>query len=234
MVNKSGDLSGYFGAGDKKAPEIKIITHKEMADAGVPSQKINRRVVEKLEQNNESVSVKKSPIGVKKSPISGKFVIAAVILLLVVVDIPIGMKIYQGYNSRNNIASLDVSQDTSAAAKNPVLSPSVTPTPASAPAPTITVALSPTPVADDLAQLGTQTHSECFEGACIEVEGSGTDMCFIDSDCEQATSSLATPTPKAAKEVVSPDVPVAGNIKDAVIAISAGLGTILLALLMLL
>lgn len=223
MTNKSGDLSGYFGGTDSKAPEIKIITHKEMADAGVPSKKINKRVVEKLEQNNESVSV-------KKSPISGKFIIVAVILLLVAVDIPIGMKIYQGYNNRNNIASSDVSQDTSATAKGPLVLPSMTPTPA----PTITIVPSPTPVIDDLAQLGTQTHSECFEEACIEVEGAGTDACFVDSDCKPVASPSATTTPKTAKEVVSPDVPVAGNIKDAVIGISAGLGTILLALLMLL
>ena len=251
MVNKLRDLSVYFGGDEHEAsnlqavpqsptqlsskPEIKVITHKQMAQEGAPSQKVRRKVVEKLKPNTVPIG---KPKHKKKRFTSGKPLIAAIVLILIAVDVPIGMRIYQGYNDRNNIAQSDVSQDTGASAKEDFIPPTSTPTP------TIKPTTKPTAVptvgadvggAGDLALAGTQTHSECFEGACIEVEGLGADACFVDSDCEQdpSVSVTPTPTPKADSDVVSPDVPVAGGLKDTIMGISAGFATILLALLIL-
>ncbi|MDP3983010.1 MAG: hypothetical protein Q8Q65_02965 [bacterium] len=268
MVNKIRDLSVYFGGDEHEAanlqavpqsptqlsskPEIKVITHKQMAQEGAPSQKDRRKVVEKLQPNTAPIQILKHK---KKRSASGKFIIVAIVLVLIAVDVPIGMRIYQGYNNRNNIAQSDVSQDTGASAKEAFIPPTSTPVadlisptlkPTSTPTPTIKPTTKPTIAptvgagvggAGDLALAnGTQTHSECFEGACIEVEGLGADQCFVDSDCEQDSeeSTAATPTPKAGDgKIVSPDVPVAGGIRDTIIGIAAGFATILLALLIL-
>ena len=251
MVNKIRDLSVYFG-GDEHLqavpqsptqlsgkPEIKVITHKQMAQEGAPSQKDRRKVVEKLQPNTAPIQILKHE---KKRSASGKFIIVAIVLVLIAVDVPIGMRIYQGYNNRNNIAQSDVSQDTGASAKEDFIPPTSTPvadliSPTTEPTAVPTVGASGIGGAGDLALTGgTQTHSECFEGACIEVEGLGADQCFVDSDCEQdsAGSTAATPTPKAGDgKIVSPDVPVAGGIRDTIIGIAAGFATILLALLIL-
>ena len=254
MVNKIRDLSVYFGGDEHEAanlqavpqsptqlsskPEIKVITHKQMAQEGAPSQKDRRKVVEKLQPNTAPIQILKHE---KKRSASGKFIIVAIVLVLIAVDVPIGMRIYQGYNNRNNIAQSDVSQDTGASAKEAFIPPTSTPV-----ADLISPTIEPTAVptvgagvggAGDLALAnGIQTHSECFEGACIEVEGLGADQCFVDSDCEQDSegSTAATPTPKAGDgKIVSPDVPVAGGIRDTIIGIAAGFATILLALLIL-
>jgi len=295
MVNKAGDLSGYFSGEDHNAPpavpqsptqlsrksgdapEIKVITHNQMAKEGTPPANMESRVAEKL-QPKKVGKIK------KKSGVSGKLFIGAVILLLIAVDIPIGLRIYQGYQNRNNIAQSDVSQDTGAAAEEPLTPPTPTPptptsqasvtetpkgavggaalsgaldvspspqetpvVPTATTVPTKTPTPTLTPVAGDndglgggadggLADAGVQTHSECFERTCIEVEGSGADACFVDSDCgdTEEDPTIAPTRAVGSNEVVQPDQPVAGSIRGTLVGIAAGIGTVLLALLILL
>lgn len=192
----------------------------------------------------------------KKGPlVTGKRIILAVILFLIAIDIPVGLRLVQQYRDNRTTASIPspTTQPQALIAPSPTTIPSPLPpsptspiTPISLITPIITNTPAPTtsfgttelaeptlnPV-EELAEASVQTHAECFNGACIEIEGAGVDQCIIDDDCLQPSpteipelaDSISTPIPV-------PDTPAAGSITNTILGILSGVGILLLALLL--
>jgi hypothetical protein len=171
----------------------------------------------------------------KKKPglISGKKAILAVVLLLFVVDIPIGLQLYKNMTAN---PGEKVTYDNRVAATPPTVPP---------PLPTaIPTKPAPTENQKEIAQALSETHAECFNGACLEVDGAGEDKCSQDLDCLAApgadlsvatdSSELeATPTSSLSPtDIPVPQLPVAGNIGKTIIGALSGIGLLLLAILL--
>lgn len=122
-----------------------------------------------------------------------KFALFA-ILFLVLINIPVGWYLYQNFFAADEV---DLAAQPPAPT-TPIYQPEPTQIPPTLPS---------FPTDEPLAQGGLiETHSECFDGACIEIEGTGADECLVDADCLtlDATPS-ASPTGELAQLPVTGD-----------------------------
>lgn len=199
-----------------------------------------------------------SPPPPKRGPLlTGKRIILAVIVFLIAVDIPIGLRLLRQYQD-NRTPAVTTSPSpsppqplppspTTALSPFPTIIPTAPITPPPLLTPIVTPDLTPTEEATETSSIGTtelaetaiQTHAECFNGACIEVEGAGVDQCIVDDDCLQPSpTTIPTEVPGPVDEspantpIPVPDTPAAGSITNTILGILGGVGILSLALLL--
>lgn len=180
----------------------------------------------------------------KKSPaFNKKTIIVIFILLMVIVNIFIGLRLYQMFKKKPAVTpETPVPTQQPGSVIPPTNPPFAQPTESLPLYPTLA-----TEAATDSALI--ETHSECFNTACIEVEGPGKDQCLVDKDCQITVvptqtlptktyptvtnkPSVAVSTAAPTSEEIQPDIPAVGTIKNTVLGIISGLGILAFAFLL--